>query len=305
MTGRQNRNPWILRLLVPPLILLVVLGCGGGGGGTKNSGEETPPPNRLLQAIETAVSALDEEAEQGVALEKLYVGNELAGNLLPMARGDVAAGNPPCVSVDTEGETLILSFDGSEACRSVSGTLRITAVSSDFGDPSILVTEISLIDFDTGDGCLINGDERSTVTIDGIHITVVCTYTDLDLCGQTISGQLVLDGEPPNDWQIEMEAHTYRYGSGAEAEVEVAWQPETGIMQGEAAVRLDGRTYAMAVEGVIIDPTCGLPTSGSLSITDPEGSTSQATFTETTCEAPQVSVRHRGSTEAWTLFDTP
>jgi len=305
MTHRQDRHLWIRSVVAAALALLLITGCGGGGGSTDSSGEETPPANRLLQAVETAVNTLDEEAEQGAALEKLYVGNELAGNLVPMVRGDSGedADARACVTVAMEGETLILDFDGSQDCKSVSGTLRVTPVSADYGAPAILVYDVSLVDFDTGDGCPVNGEERSTVTIDGIHVTAEVTYTDLDLCGQPVSGRVVLEGETPTDWQLQMEARTYRYGNSVEAAVEMAWQPETGVMQGDLRVLLDGETYAMTAEAVVIDPACGLPTSGSLIITDPEGGSSVADFSDTRCESPLVRVSREGTTELWPLFD--
>lgn len=287
--------------MVASLALLLIIGCGGGGGSTNDSGEEAPPSNPLLQAIETAVSALDEEAERGAALEKLYVSNELAGNLVPMARGESPPDSSSCVTVETEGVTLVLSFDGSEDCKGVSGSLRITSVSRDFGDPTVLVTDVTLIDFDTGDGCPVNGDERSHITIDGSHITAVVTYSDLDICGQPLSGQVVLDGETPTDWIVEMQAHTYHYGSDAVAEVELVWQPETGRMQGDATVQLDGKTYAMAADAIVIDPACGLPTQGNLTITDSGGGSSVADFTDTGCDTPLVSVTREGTTEQWPL----
>lgn len=301
MQRRQYRHLWIRSLLITPLALLFIIGCGGGGGSTSDSGEETPPPNPLLQAIETAVSALDEEAERGAALEKLYVSNELAGNLVPMARGESPPDSPSCVTVETEGEALILSFDGTEDCKGVSGSLRIRSVSRDFGDPTLLVTDVTLIDFDTGDGCPVNGDERSHITIDGSHITAVVTYSDLDVCGQLLSGQVVLDGEPPTDWQVEMQARTYRYGNDAVAAVDLVWQPETGRMQGEATVQLDGKTYVMAADAIVIDPACGLPIQGGLTITDPQGDSSTADFSDTGCDAPLVNVTREATTEQWPL----
>lgn len=76
-------------------------------------------------------------------------------------------------------------------------------------------------------------------------------------------------------------------------------------MTGEALVWLAGARYTMRAEAVVMDASCGLPTGGSLTITDPEGNTALADFTDTTCEVPQVSVTHQGDTEQWTLFETP
>jgi hypothetical protein len=288
--------------MVALLTLMLLFGCGGGG----HSESGSAPPNRLRQAVETAVSALDEEAGQANAAGKLYRVNELAGNLVPLARGEVAnpAVNTACVTVEIAGASLIIAFDGSEACKGVSGSLRITPVSATDDDPDVRVSDVDLIDFDTGDGCPINGEQRSAVTIEGDEITAVCTYTDLDLCGETLTGEVILRGRGPGDWQIEMQAHAYRYENGAQAEVALACRPETGNLSGEAQVQIDGRAYAIAAEEIAVDPACGLPTGGSLTIRDPEGDTALADFSETRCDSPQVRVIHSsGTEETWPLFD--
>jgi hypothetical protein len=288
--------------MVALLSLMLLFGCGGGG----HSESGSAPPNRLRQAVETAVKALDEEAGQGIAAGRLYRVNELAGNLVPLARGDVAntSGDTACVTVEMAGASLIIVFDGSEACKGVSGSLRITPVNATDDDPAVRVSDIDLIEFDTGDGCPINGIQRSTVTIEGDRITAVCTYTDLDLCGETLTGEVILRGRGAGDWQIEMQAHTYRYENGAQAAVTLACRPETGSLSGEARVQLDGRAYAITAEEIVVDPACGLPTGGSLTIRDPEGDTALADFSETRCDAPWVRViQSSGTEETWPLFD--
>ena len=114
-----------------------------------------------------------------------------------------------------------------------------------------------------------------------------------------------MEGNGPGDWLMKLEARIYPYENGTAVQMEMARQPETGRMNGQALTRLADGHYTMAVVDVIIDPTCGLPTNGRLSITDPAGKTAFADFTDTSCEAPAVKVTRQGATERWPLFESP
>ena len=292
--------------------LLLCLACGGGGGSRDDEGPQAPTQHQLQAAIELALRALDTEAQRGADLEKLYVANDLAGNLIPMTRG-VSAGTivanagdeTTCITVSFEGDTQIRSYDGSPACRGVSGSLRITRVSAEEIVPGVRVTDLSLVDFDTGDGCPVNGAQRTTVSADGIHITAECTYTDLDICGRLFSGQVTLDGRTPTDWEVAMDEAIHRYPDGSEATLALRRQPADGLMRGSIAARLADGGYAMTAEAMRIDPACGLPTAGGLMITAPDGSRAGADFSTTTCDTPLVTVTRGNTTDEWPLFDAP
>lgn len=320
---------------VPVLVLfltLLLLACGGGGGSTSNDPSGTADPSTpdpqddgasgnnsstderdsLLRSMTASLAALAEESQRGSVLAKLAAAHQVVGGFgTGIGFDQIGAAsdgdNDNCATVAYRGDTLVISFDGSAACDGLEGTLEITPADGNAPEQNIVVSDISIIDFSLGDGCLINGEQHLYATLNGNDFSADIGY-DLDLCGQWQAGQVVIKGTAtdPEQWVFQLEARDYTVEDGVRVQVEVDWQLEAGNIIGEGEIRFDEKLYLFLADEIHMDPGCGLPTGGSLTLFDATGTElASADFSDTSCEVPVATVSIDGDLEAWTLMDRP
>jgi hypothetical protein len=257
-------------------------------------------------------TALAEASQRGRVLAKLAAvhpvvadsGAEIGFGQIGAA-SDGEGGN--CATVAYRGDTLVISFDGSAACDGLEGTLEITPADGNDPEANIVVSDIKIIDLSLGDGCPINGEQRLYATLDGNDLFAEIDY-DLDLCGDRQAGQVVVTGTTtdPEQWVFQLEAREYIVEAGVSVTVEVDWQLETGSISGDGEIRLDEKQYRFLAHQIRMDPGCGLPTGGSLTLFDAaDTELASADFSDTSCEIPVATVSFEGELEEWTLVARP
>lgn len=262
----------------------------------------------MLDSMEILFAALAQETDRARALEVLVVANQLAGvfeGAMPPLMTSEAQEH--CTTLDEGPDLSIMSFDGSEACQGVSGTLEIAPTGDDDPTDEVRVTAITLIDFSTGDGCQTNGEQQTQAAQDGPHVTAVCNYTDLDICGQWITGEVVIgvNGDTPDSSYLQLDAQTYPVDDAVQAAVELQWRPSAGSLSGDGVAMLTDGDYRFEASQVRMDTGCGLPIDGSLTITAPDGAVARADFAATSCEIPVATVEYQGRMEQWVLVERP
>jgi hypothetical protein len=295
------------------LILSLVMACGGGGGSTPHAPPQDTASDdaeglraKLLESMEMLFAALAQETDRARTLEVVVAANQLAGMLegvvVPLMTREAQEN---CTTLDEDPDLSIMTFDGSEACQGISGTLEIAPAEDDDPTDEIRVATITLIDFSTGDGCLTNGEQWTQATRDGPYVTAVCSYADLDICGQWITGELVISGDTPDRYYLQLDAQTYSVDDERQAAVELQWQPTAGRLSGDGVATLTDGDYRFQVSQVRMDDGCGLPIDGILTITAPDGEVARADFADTSCEIPVATVEYQGRMEQWTLAERP
>jgi hypothetical protein len=320
---------------VPVLVLfltLLLLACGGGGGsndnhpsgttdpstpdpqddGTSSSNTSTDERDILLGSMTASLAALAEESQRGSVLAKLAAAHHVAGGsgagigfdqIGAVSDGD----NDNCATVDYRGDTLVISFDGSAACDGLEGSLEITPADGNDPEQDVIVSDIAIIDLSLGDGCLINGEQRLYATLNGNAFSAQISY-DLDVCGQRQAGQVAITGTTadPDQWVFQLEARDYTIDDGVDVQVEVDWQLDEGNLSGDGEIRYDGAEFTFLADHLVMDPGCGLPTGGSLTLFDADGTElASADFSHTSCEIPVATVSIDGDLEEWILMDRP
>jgi hypothetical protein len=313
-------------------LILLPLACGGGGGSETPSeptqgpstpdspednndeddgGDSAEAKQLLLRSMTATLAALAQEAAHGNVLSKLAMGNRVAGGLgTGIDRILAAEIDGDCPAVDYRGATLIMSFDGSPACEGLVGIWEITPGEGHRPEENVFVNEIILIDFSTGDDCLINGEEHSYATFNDGDFSAEVDY-DLDVCGQRRSGQVVIKGTDPAHWVFQLDAREYHFDEGESVQVEVDWQLEDGSLNGDGELYIEGERYVFLADQIRMDPGCDLPTGGTLTLFDAGGEMAGGTelasadFSETSCEIPVATVSIDGDLEEWTLLERP
>jgi hypothetical protein len=312
-------------------LILLPMACGGGGGGGNATSESNQDPSTpdspednndedenedgnansvgtkhlLLRSMTATLAALAQEAAHGNVLSKLAIGNRVAGGLGTGTDQMLSAGmDGDCPAVDYRGATLIMSFDGSPACEGLVGIWEITPGEGHSPEENIFVNEILVIDFSTGDGCLINGEEHSYATFNDGDFSAEVGY-DLDVCGQGRSGQVVIKGTAPEHWVFQLDAREYHFDEGESVQVEVDWQLDEGTVSGDGEIHVEGERYDFLADQIRVDPGCALPTAGTLTLLDAAGEMASADFSLTSCEVPVATVSIDGDSEQWTLADRP
>jgi len=133
-----------------------------------------------------------------------------------------------------------------------SGTLEVTPIDGNDPNQYIFINYIRLINSSTGDGCPINGESKSHAALQGNLFSDVFSYTNLDICGQLLSGQVVFSGANWTAVLSEMDDRTYDIDKGAEVQVEVAWHPETNTLSGDGSAIIDGKAFDFQADQIII-----------------------------------------------------
>jgi hypothetical protein len=191
-----------------------------------------------------------------------------------------------CGDFSTEGATMVFVFNGSSECGGVTGIIRLTPTGSGYS--------VHYDSFTTASGCEVNGSASTTFSDDNGNLTITHTFDNLNLCGQNLNdsvtmsynnGILSVTRESNNDLNID--------DQDVSVESNVDYSTENGF-SGTAVIGIDDKVYNCDFQNIKIDPSCGVPTSGTLTIIqgDPQKAHTryEFDFSSTTCEEPDIVV---------------
>ena len=187
---------------------------------------------------------------------------------------------------------LSYTFTKPETCAGITGSLLIT-VTWDSENQQIVLEA----DFDNlvGPECTLDGSATITGDVTGNTLTLHMDADSLSMCGSTLNGTLDATYDIIT---FEMESMTINgtsryYDTEEEIWMEVVltaltYTPDSGI-SGSAIVTFETtppEEYTITLSGIVLDPTCGIPTDGTMVI----DGTITFDFSETTCDDPTVIV---------------
>jgi hypothetical protein len=175
------------------------------------------------------------------------------------------------------------TFDGS--CNNVTGKVQISLAQ---GHIQIAYDTLS---FGNGD-CTIDGDLQIAVSHENTNLIYTQTASNLNICGNNLDGTLEIIngiGKPvvinrQGTDTLLINGETYGIVS------DISYTQNSGL-NGSIEFTKNGQTYYCEIENVELDLTCGIPTSGTITI-----DRMIMDFSETTCENLEVNVIIFGKT---------
>jgi len=247
----------------------------------------------IQKAVNDAIMALGDAMKNTDALEYLdeilgYLGLEnidVEGETLI----DIAKklfGDPfPCGDVGwIPPKTVTFTFQDNPDCGNTTGTLLVTPGRT--GEGGIFWS--TKYDNVQHEDCVIDGTSATAVYHENDEVTVRHTSYDLSLCGKILNGttSMVYDR---NKTQVKSAAMLLELRYQADrsevvVKVDLIYTPEDGFT-GTATITEDDDETVCAFTNIKLDPECGLPTQGNMTING-----FGIDFSETSCENPMVTV---------------
>jgi hypothetical protein len=255
----------------------------------------------LQEVTDCMAMAMDESTKEAESVEKMTGLTALIGlaDAQEAAGGGVAAFinyllndlEFPCGDVARQAPlstTIVFTFTGEPVCNNVTGTMKVTPELSE----GTLSYSVEYINVQT-EGCLIDGNATTTMSIEGTQVTATHTFDQMSMCGDEFDGTVtvvydIVTGEVISV-STEQNAYTVE-GCDATMDLVISYNSEDGI-NGTATIEMDGETYEIEMNNIKIDQTCGLPTSGSMTM---DGIVLD--FSTTSCNNPVVTVTMEGQT---------
>ncbi len=184
-----------------------------------------------------------------------------------------------CGAVALESTTSVkFTFNGQ--CG-IAGTVIITPV---------LQSNTFTISYDITSPCVIKGTTETTITkVEGSQITISHKFTDMTICGQKFSGEItvVFDSATDNGAIVSLSGKmTCTVDTATVSITDFSYSTANGMSGNAAITDENGQSHTCVITGIKVDPTCGLPKSGTLKIDD-----ITFDFSSTTCENKTVSVK--------------
>ena len=266
----------------------------------RGEGEGLTEAERL--ATQKAVNATALAFADGYDSVDDLSGLALISSAMGLAEAQQAAGNDvqsfiqsllgltfPCGTVENQLTTLIFTFTGGQDCPNISGTVSVT--------PSLVEGGLSfhmVYDNVDVDGCVINGSADTTLVVEGSLVTATHVFDSMTICGQSVTGTATVTYDAAGQVVAVTRTSQNIYDlEGAQVTVttNLTYHSDTGLSGTALISGADEQDYEAAFENIMIDPTCGLPTSGTLTVNGIE-----MDFSGTTCENPSVSVTYNGVT---------
>jgi uncharacterized glyoxalase superfamily protein PhnB len=175
------------------------------------------------------------------------------------------------------------TFDGS--CNGVTGTINLALVQNK------LQVSFDTLSFGNGD-CTIDGDMQININVENATIKFTQTTNNLQICQHTLDGTLEVINGLNTPVIINRKGTDTLVINGEEYAVssDISYTQNTGL-NGSVAFTKDGQAYYCKIENVKLDLTCGIPTSGTMTI-----DLVTIDFSETTCENLEVNVIIFGQT---------
>jgi hypothetical protein len=200
-----------------------------------------------------------------------------------------------CGDMQRDGTTVTYTFSGDVDCGGVTGQVAVTPQLSD-GKVSFNIVYTNVVQGD----CTINGSGTTTVTVDGPNVIFGHQSDNLNVCGQQMDGTTTVTINAVTGALVS--AHVegeYAYDDGQVQTTTVVDLVYNGTtLNGTATISTGGEDYTCEFIDVVIDPTCGIPTAGTITIDE-----YTFDFTDTTCENPTVTTTIRGIPVTLSLED--
>jgi len=196
------------------------------------------------------------------------------------SNGDFACGKAQIKPMEL---SIGYTFDGS--CNGVTGTVNMSLVQNK------IQVSFDRLSFGNGD-CTLDGDMQVNVNVQNATIKFIQTTNNLQICEHTLDGTLEVINGFNVPVVINRQGTDILVINGEEYAVfsDISYTQNTGL-NGSAAFTKDGQDYYCKIENVKFDLTCGIPTSGTITI-----DRMIIDFSETTCENLKVNVIIFGQT---------
>ncbi|MBI5844773.1 MAG: Ig-like domain-containing protein [Deltaproteobacteria bacterium] len=190
----------------------------------------------------------------------------------------------PCGTIQRTGNTITFTFNGSQTCGGITGTVKVTPSVGPGGVEWTIVYQ----NLQKGE-MVINGTAATSFAKNGNLLTVTHVSENLSANGYQLDGTstVVIDlttGLPKTGTLDTMLSFTYQ-NAPATADVDVLWDANLGFT-GTIVVTMNNVQYNCQVTNVKIDPNCGIPTSGTMTING-----FALDFSQTTCENQTVLIQ--------------
>lgn len=195
----------------------------------------------------------------------------------------------PCGTVESQLGTLVFTFTGGQDCPDISGTVSVTPSISGNGFVYDMVYENVTIE-----DCAVNGSAAAAFALEGSNVLVTHTFENMTVCGHELNGtvDMVYDTTGQVVSAAKTSQNTFTIdGTQVTVTADVTYTAGQGFSGTAQISGIGEEDYALEFQNITIDPTCGLPNSGTLTVNDV-----QMDFSETTCEDPVVEATYMGIT---------
>ena len=274
------------------------LQCAAGIKTTVLSQEEL---ENLEDAVNYAAMAAAGSMDTVHATEELddvisYMGlSDIDGeNALAIATA-LVANEFDCGNMVRTVSTVTYTFNGDPSCGGVTGTIAVTPQVSE-GEISFGVVYTNVVQED----CTINGSGTVAATAESTNLIVSHQSDNLNVCGQQMNGTTTVTYDAATLALLSATVEgEYVYDSGqmqSTTVVDLAYTTEG--LSGSATITAYEQTFVCTFEDVVIDPVCGIPTAGTITIDE-----YTFDFSETTCENPTVTTSIYGIPVTLSLED--
>lgn len=248
--------------------------------------------DELENAVNYAAMAASDSVDTVYSTEELddilaYMGlSDVQGeSALDIAKALITGGFN-CGSMERVLSTVTYTFNGNVDCGGVTGTIAVTPQYSE-GKISFNIVYTNVVQGD----CTINGSGTTTFTAAGSQLIIRHQSDNLTICGQQMNGTTTATVNAITGALISAEVQgAYAYDDGqVQTATVVDMVYADGKLNGTATITSGGQTYNCTFTDVVIDPVCGIPTAGTITIDE-----YTFDFSETTCENPTVTTTVHG-----------
>ncbi len=263
------------------LILFMGFGCGSNGSGDSSDKKDITTTSSENEKIEAALSATIKVIEKGQKEQKVNNINDSVPFM--QKKGSTIGSFDSCFTMDTNQAGMTITFNDSAGCDGMSGSISITASN----DGKTVVSTYQNVEV-LGDGCIINGKVIMTFSESGSFSDMTTSYENLDICGEIIDGTTYGSYNTDTDEYVvtmDGESVTIDLNGGAISgtlETDINFNDD-GYAEGSAEIIIADQIYTCTIDDVIINPTCDIPTSGTINISDGTN-TIMVDFSNTDCE---------------------
>lgn len=278
------------------------------------AGMKTGPTQEEVEELEKAVNYAAEtsaETEETIAsVEELdevqaYMGlSDVQGTTALQIAQALVNGDFNCGTMNRTGSTVTYTFSGDPDCGGITGQVAVTPQITE-GKISFNIVYTNLAQGD----CTITGAGATSFTADGSQLIIRHQSDNLHVCGQQINGTTILTYNALSQTLVSTsvvgEYVFYDNALQITAAVNMVYTTAAGL-NGTATVTADGQTYNCTFANIIIDPVCGIPTAGVITV-----NAYSFDFSETTCENPTVTTTVKGIPvtlsleDAMALYESP
>lgn len=238
--------------------------------------------NKTVAAISTSIRKLKDIQQFTTVTDKLNLDDALTQSVREYSVESVMAylqSHFSCGTISLQlPKTIVFTFNGQ--CGGISGTVKVTPALENAD--LIFTVEYSSVQI-SSISCTINGTATTMLTVTGTQVTAVHTFSNMNICGQTLSGTITIVYDRTSGTVISVSGQSSgSYGDPAvTVSLTYTYSPTSG-MSGTAAINQTTFTFT----GIRIDPTCGIPTAGTLTVDN-----ITFDFSSTTCDNPTVAVK--------------